>query len=380
MEGDLYMTKTKVIIIFLSIIGVVSLLTYLNYDKILNYFTNREWEIAGLIGSIELSNYLDICGTSSNFIVVGNDFIEGYSETTKKSFEKSIDLKSACTYSCFDYAIIAEKDSNNIYVIYENEVKWSKNIGNATILGAYINKNGYAAVIYSQAGYKSLIKVFSNNGEELFTNYLASTYAIDVAISNDNKTLAIAEIDTNGVHVNSKIKLIDMGAISENKLEKYDLDSNELITDIEFFENDELTIVTDSNVKVFKDGKIKDILKYDKEKILMVDIKNDQNIVAVKKEEDGIFNSKCFVCIYEFDDLENVKKYELEDVPTTICSLGNIIAIDTRNEIIFINTSGNFVKKCEYQGVLKDLKLMDEGNTAVLIFRNTAEFVKVGGI
>ena len=53
--------------------------------------------------------------------------------------------------------------------------------------------------MYSQAGYKSLIKVFSNTGKELFTNYLASTYAIDVAISNDNKTLAVAEIDANGI-------------------------------------------------------------------------------------------------------------------------------------------------------------------------------------
>ena len=58
----------------------------------------------------------------------------------------------------------------------------------------------------------------------------------------------------------------------------------------------------------------------------------------------------------------------------------NVIALDNGLEIIFINDSGNFLKKCEYKGQLKDLKLFNEGNRAVLIFRNVADFIKVGGI
>ena len=38
------------------------------------------------------------------------------------------------------------------------------------------------------------------------------------------------------------------------------------------------------------------------------------------------------------------------------------------------------VKKCEYTGQLKGVKLLNNGNTAVLLFRDDAEFVKVGGI
>ena len=57
-----------------------------------------------------------------------------------------------------------------------------------------------------------------------------------------------------------------------------------------------------------------------------------------------------------------------------------VIALDNGLEIIFINDSGNFLKKCEYKGQLKDLKLFNEGNRAVLIFRNVADFIKVGGI
>lgn len=374
------MKKSKLIIILISILGIVSVLTYLNYDKILNYFTNKEWQIADSIGRIRLENYIDACGTSSNFFVIKNDLIEGYSETSKKAFEKNVDNKEVVIHTNADYCIIAEKGATNVNVFSGNELVWSTSINNASILGACINKNGYAAIVYSQTGYKSLIKVFSNTGEELFTNYLASTYAIDVAISNDNKDLAIAEIDTNGINVESQIKIINIKEASESNIKKYGLDNNELITDIEYNENNNLVIMTDANVKLLKDNKLTKIVDYTIDNILFVDINNKKNIVAIKNQKNGLFDENVQVCIYDFDVQKEVKTYALDDVPNGIKCMSNVIAVDTGVEIIFLNTSGNFVKKCEYKGQLKDLKLFNDGDTAVLIFRDEADFIKVGGI
>lgn len=339
------LNKTKFIVIIIIVLFLVSLLTYLNYDKIFNYFTNRQWEIADSVGKVELENYINTFGTNSEFFIVNTGMVQGYSETSKKIFEKTISLKDVISSTAGDYAIIAEKNSTDIYTFNKNEDAWNTTINNANILGITINKNGYSAVIYSQAGYKSLVKVFSNAGEELFTSYLASTYAVDVAISNDNKTLAIAEIDTNGVSVASDIKLIDVLSASESKVKKIDMENDELISNIEYDDENHLVIMTDKNIKYLKNDKINSIINFKEEKILHANISNGKNIVATKVEEKGLFNMKCYICIYDLNNGSNVKTYEIEETPNNIVVCKDIIAIDTGNKIIFLNCNRKFCEK-----------------------------------
>ena len=203
----------------------------------------------------------------------------------KKNAEISLSGKDVLTYSDGDYCIIGEKAGTSVSLISGNQLVWTNTINNASILSVYVNKNGYSAVIYSQAGYKSLIKVFTNAGKELFTSYLASTYAIDVAISNDNKTFAIAEVDTSGINLNSRIKVTNMEDASESTVKKYDINSNEVVTDIEFNSNNKLVIMTDLKVYVLDNDVIGEILNFEKENIIMASIENKRNIVTVRNEK-----------------------------------------------------------------------------------------------
>jgi len=380
LERMVNLTKAKFIALILAFFGIVSLLTYLNYEKILTFFTNRQWEIADSVGKIELENCLDTFGTNSAIFVVNGSGIQGYSNDAKKIFEKSIPYKDVVTSVAGDYTIVAEKNSTNVSVICKTEEIWSTSINNANILGVVINKNGYSAVIYSQAGYKSLIKIYSVKGEELITSYLASTYALDVAISNDNKTLAIAEIDTNGVSLESRIKLIDIQSASEDNVKRIDLDNNELISDIEYDNNNQLIVLTDTGTKILKNNMLHEWVNFGNENIIIADISNKKNLVAVKVSEEGLFSVKCKICIYQFGDTQNMKEYDIQETPSSIVTCEDTIAINTGNKIVFINTSGNFLKKSEYNGQLKDFNLFDNGKTAVLLFRDSAEFLKVGGI
>lgn len=374
------MKKSTFFLLCTFVLIIVSLLTYFNYDKIWSFFTNKEWQIADSIGKIELENYLTTCGTDSSFFVIDNNSVTGYSENMKKNVELSLSSKDVLTYSDGDYCIIGEKAGTSVNLISGNQLVWTNTINNASILSVYVNKNGYSAVIYSQAGYKSLIKVFSNAGKELFTSYLASTYAIDVAISNDNKTFAIAEVDTSGINLNSRIKVTNMEDASESTVKKYDINSNEVVTDIEFNSNNKLVIMTDLKVYVLDNDVIGEILNFEKENIIMASIENKRNIVTVRNEKNGLFNQSVEVCIYDFNVTAEPKKYELNSLPNRLVCTKNVIALDNGLEVIFINDSGNFMKKCEYKGQLKDLKLFNEGDRAVLIFRDVADFIKVGGI
>ena len=373
------LNKKKLIIIFFVIIIIISLLTILNYDKIKRYFTNREWEIADAVGKIEVENYLDIFGTSTNLFTVNTNGILGFSENTKKTFEQLATFKEVVSNTAGDYAIIAEKNGTNVYAINKDNLMWQEDINNSNILSVTINKNGYSAVIYSQAGYKSLIRVYSSNGEELFTSYLASTYAIDVAISNDNKTLAIAEIDTNGVSLESSIKLINIQTASNEEVKKVELENDEMVSNIEFDYYNHLVIMTDVGVKLLNDGKISKIVDFKEENFTQCIINNSKKVIAVKVVDDGLFSVKCYICIYDLNSNE-MKTYELEDTSNSIATCGDVIAIDTGNKIVFLSSNGNFFKKCEYSGQLKDLVLFHDGNMAALVFRNSAEIIKLGGI
>lgn len=379
LRGGSNLTKKKFISIILVLIFIVSLLTVLNYDKIVAYLTNREWEIADSVGKIELENYLDIFGTSSNLFAINSTGIQGFSENAKKCFEKSASFKEVISSTAGDYAIVAEKNSTSVYVISKDKLVWNDDINNANILAVTINKNGYSAVTYSQAGYKSLIKVYSNTGEELFTSYLASTYAIDAVISNDNKTLAIAELDANGVGVVSAIKLINIQTVSNEEVKRFDLGNDELVCNIEFDQSNNLIIMTDAGVKALKNGSISEIINFKEESITECVIGNSNKIVAVKAVEEGLFSVKCFICIYDVNS-KDVKSYELAETPNSVTTCNDVVAVDTGSKIIFLNGNGSFLKKCEYNGQLKDMVLFDNGNMAALVFRNAAELIKVGGI
>ena len=52
--------------------------------------------------------------------------------------------------------------------------------------------------------------MYDNKGDELFKTFLKSTRVVSTSISEDNKYLAIAEIDTSGTIIQSNIKIISI--------------------------------------------------------------------------------------------------------------------------------------------------------------------------
>ena len=245
------MTKNKFMLICFFIIIVSAVIFYYNSEKIISYFENKEWELADSVGSVTVNNYLEMEGTLSNLIVIGTNYIKGYSNEGKEELDLFMPFQDIISDAEGDYCIIGEKSGTNIYMICGNQKIWESKI-TGSIYDVYVNKNGYAAVIYKQSGYKSLVKIITPTGEELFTSYLASTYALDVAITNDNKKLAIAEVDAEGIHVVSSIKIIDINNLENQNVKKIDLEENSLIVNIEYNEKNELLIMTDSKFGIIR--------------------------------------------------------------------------------------------------------------------------------
>lgn len=363
--------KRFVIIIVLAII--ISIITYFNYDKIEEYIANKQWQMADSIATIQIDDINQV-ESGKSLIMVTKNSIDLYKDSATKKNTISLVTSEIITSTANEYTVIGDKSSGNIYMLKEEIVVWNSKI-NGTILDIVVNKNGYVAVTYSQSGYKSVIRVIKPTGDELCTTFLGSTYAIDVAISNNNKLLAVAEVDTEGINISSNIKIIEIGNGNDTKFNTVYSDSDSLILDIEYTDKNNLLILKDDGVvSIDKENLTKDVLTYDYSEIVYSTIENSENVVAVRKASVGIFGSECVLEIY---DEKSKKEYELTATPQNIYAQDETIALNMGNEVIFVGTNGKLIKRYTLGSQLKDIKLYENGSMAALIFRNKIELVKI---
>ncbi len=367
------MNKRKICLFLVIFCILAGLFAYFNRDMIATYFTNKEWEIAEIAGSVMLDNYYVITGTASNLVVVGNNYIRGFDANGKENFDESVSIKNAVTSAKGDYCIVGEKEGSKIYMINANAKIWESEI-QGSIYAVSVNKNGYSAIIYKQTGYKTLIKVLSPQGEEVFTSYLASTYAVDAEISNDNKTLAIAEINTEGINAESDIKIIDINRLEQDNVKAIPLDKASLITNIEYTNKNDLLIQTNNNIQLFDGENLSAISGKFSDDTYFASIENFSEAVLIDRVENGLFDVKYKVEV--LDTNGNKKEHMLERLPTMVKVQKNRIAVMAENQLLILNANAKLIKRYEVTGSVKDICLFDEGESLAIIYRDKIEFIK----
>lgn len=371
------MKKIRVIIIGMIAIVILLILGISNKDSISKYFHNKEWEIAETVGTVMTSNYFEVDGTSSHLLVIGNNYITGYANNSKEIFDESVLLKNAVSSTNGDFCIVGEKDGTKVYLISGTTKLWESEI-QGNILDVSVNKNGYSSIIYKQTGYKSLIKVLNPDGEELFTNYLASTYAIDSELSTDNKTLAIAEINAEGIMVQSSIKLVDMTNVTDENVTKISLENDILITNIEYNDKNQLLVLTDVGASIVDNGALIPIVEKFDNNTTFATIENKSEVIEVVKVENGLFDVSYKVNIYHYKEGNvSVNSYPIKYLPSIVTSEGKYIALLLDSELIVINTNGRLIKHSEVIGNVKNIRFFENGNSLVLIYRDKIDFLKI---
>ena len=141
------------------------------------------------------------------------------------------------------FLIIGESNGKKVYMIEDKEIIWNSEV-EGNISKVYVNKNGYVAVIMTGTSYKSEVQVFDPEGNSLFISFLSYTMAVDVAISNDNKYLAIAEVDTSGTIIQSNVRITSIEKAKTdplNSIEKnYKREQNKLLDNIAYQDKDRM--------------------------------------------------------------------------------------------------------------------------------------------
>ena len=295
-----------------------------------------------------------------------------YSNTGNQEKELEIQVSNPLFNSANRFLIIGETNGQKIYVLEDNEISWEAQV-EGNISQVHINKNGYVAVVIVDTSYKTVIAVYDPQGKEMFKKFLSTTRTADVDISNDNKYLAIAEIDTSGTMIQSNIRIASMSEPTAQD-ETYQGENNKLITNIKYQDKNKLVCMYTDCIRVIEDKQDNLIMNNEDKKITFQSVELTNNFLSIEEKSSGLFTANSVVKIVNTEN-KNEKEYTIDSSIKEINTYGDIIALNLGTEIEFINTGGWLVKRYIANQEITQIAVSD--NIASIIYRDKIEIINL---
>jgi len=186
--GKLLITVLVIVVIVLAVAGVLSSMMT---EKTLS--PDFSAELDGLENALYLKS--------------GNGFAAA-NEVMSRIYNENGDTLCSVTRSipdpimvCKDgHAAVWSKDGMELCLLHSDGS--SKILSfDSEIISADINKNGWTAVLTGETGYKGVVNVYRENGENAYRVYLGSGYPVDTDINSDCSNVAILTLTGEGSHV-----------------------------------------------------------------------------------------------------------------------------------------------------------------------------------
>lgn len=370
------------IIIVFIVIAIITIGLYSTNDKA------REWIDKNIFRKEVLQDKvatIDLKENQDSNIYAFNKYI-GILNKTKFSIynstgsqEKTLDLQISNPIwgSANRFLAIAENKGKKVYLISDKDIAWEAEV-EGNISQVHVNKNGYVAVVIIDTSYKTVIKTYNPQGKELFNTYLSSTRAVDVSISNDNKYLAIAEVDTSGTMIQSSIKVISIDKASTdptNSLENtYKGEENKLITNIKYQNKNKLVCMYTDSIHQIENGEDITLIDNQNKKVIFQSVNLVNRACSIEEKSSGLFTADSLVNIVNIENHE-IKQYTASSVTKELYTYGNIIAINLGTEVEFISTDGWLVKRYVANQEITNIVVSD--SIAGIIYRDKIEIINL---
>lgn len=372
------------IIIGIILIAFIALtIVYVNNKDARNWIDKNIFQkekTQNNLPSIEIEDINDtsIYAFNKYIGILNKNNFQIYNNTAKKEKELTIEITKPIFSSNNRYLAIAEEKGQKLYLIEDKDIVWETEI-EGNISQITVNKNGYVAVTIVDTLYKTIIAMYDNKGEELFKTFLKSTRAVSTSISEDNKYLAIAEIDTSGTIIQSNIKIISIEEGKnnpDNSVKKiYNGENNDLITNIKYQEKDKLLCMyTDKITEIKTDETVETIQEYKDKKVSFASIELSNASITIEEKSSGIFTADSIVNIINSDN-KSTSLYTAESVTKEIYTSNNIIALNLGSEVEFINTSGWLEKRYIAEQEITSIVLSN--SVAGIVYRDKIEIINL---
>ena len=274
------------------------------------------------------------------------------------------------------YLALADLNGQNIYMISGSSILWEQNL-EGNISKVSINKNGYVSVVVTGTTYKTVIVVIDPEGKILFRYFLSNSYVPTISISNNNKYLAIGEIDYKGSIISSTVKILSIDLAQKEPdnaiINSYKSDNNAIILDIVYDDN-YATCRFDKYVQRVDEKTNERILDITDD-YLFLDIGLDKNLTFISKEQSGVFSFQYGLTIEDrkskFQHLYIIDK----DVPKSMVVRGDNIVLNFGDDIKVISKGGKLLKEFKSATEVKDMVLGD--GILGIIYQNKIDIVNL---
>lgn len=298
-----------------------------------------------------------------------------YTQDGTKSASLDINISKPLVSSRGKYIVVAEEHGKKLYLINGDTVAWQNDI-EGEIAGVTVNKNGYVSVIITHTTYQSVIVLYNPEGIELFRSYSSSTYAICTDISNNNKYLAIGEVDYSGTIVKSYVKIISIAlaqtAPKQSVVNNYESASGEIVSNIKYQDKDFAICMFNKYVqKVGPDSSEKyiDIDNND----LFIDLRLKNKIAIIEKQSSGLFSYEYQMKIQNVNNSSENLYILKNDMPKSMIVSSELIGINLGTEVQIVNSSGMLLKTYTSNQEIKNLVIGD--SIAGIIYKDKIELI-----
>ncbi len=379
--------KKKVIITIIAIIITLFLIIisaiYINNKNVRLWIDKnifRKEVIQNNLPTIELneSDTQNVYAFNKYIGVLSKNQFVIYDNSGKKQDELNIEITKPIFNSNGRHLVIAEEKGQKVYLITDKGIAWEKSV-EGNISQVEVNKNGYVAITIVDTINKTVVAVYDNTGNWLFNNILSTTRVVSTSLSNDNKYLALAEIDTSGTQIQSSIKVmsIEEGKNNpSNSIKKvYNSEKGDLITQIKYQEKDKLLCMYTDKIDVIKTDETTETISENKDKkVSFTSISLSNSAVMLEEKSSGLFTADSIVSIINPDN-KNISTYTTEAVTKEIYTYDNIIGLNLGAEVEFINTSGWLVKKYTAEQEITNIVL--SSSMAGIVYRDKIELINL---
>lgn len=379
--------KKKIIIVTIITILIIALATtiaiYINNKDARNWIDKnilQKEKTQNNLPSIEIEDEINsnIYAFNKYVGILNKNNFKIYDNTGKEEKNLTLEISKPIFNYNGRYLAVAEEKGQKLYLIADKDILWERDI-EGNIAQITVNKNGYVAVTIVDTSYKTVVELFDSQGTSLFKTFLSSTRVVSTSISDDNKYLAIAQVDTSGTMIQSNIKVMsidDAKNKTENTIKKeYYGENNDLITNIKYQEKNKLLCMyTDKITEIKSDETVDTLQEYKDKKVSFASIELANSSVTIEEKSSGLFTADSVVNMMNSDN-KSISLYTAEAVTKEIYTSGNIIALNLGSEVEFINTSGWLVKR--YTADQEITSIVLSNSIAGIVYRDKIEIINL---
>ena len=324
--------------------------------------------------TIDTDNLSLIYAYDKSLVVYSDGSINFYNTDAKQTGNIEMTLSKPIADSEDKYLALADYGLQKLCLIKSNSLVWQKDI-EGKISRVSVNKQGYVAVSVTGTTYESIVMLFNENGDLLFSKYL-STYVIDVDISDDSKYIAIAEVDNSTILPVTKIEMVSVGLASTSSenatINTYEAESNKLLTGMNFQSKNVLVCSFEDYVLKMTDSSSDRLYEFS-DLTAYLEVDSRKGFVRIDKEESSVFKSDYRLKITNENNSEKV--YIIEGSIKSVVCKDNKIALNLGKEVQFIDNNGWLVKK--FIGNQEVKSVLVSNKIGIIVFKDKISIVNL---